>query len=255
MFEMLAFRSGSRLAKKLAYDPHGADGMGHGHGHGSVSSPDRATEHSATHLPEAEYIPASKLPSEYATDKIAGVDEETSPAVSERSADEEQGSAGASQIIGVAILECGVVFHSAIIGLTLGSKSDGFGVFYAVIVFHQMFEGLGLGVRLAFLPLAPGSWIPYIGAVGYSFVTPIDVAAGIGVRGSFNGNGATANYVTGVLDSVSGGILTYTGFVELIAHDFVFNPEMHKVSMLQLCFNIFCLFCGSGLMSLLAKWA
>lgn len=43
---------------------------------------------------------------------------------------------------------------------------------------------------------------------------------------SYNPDSATANIVSGVLDALSAGILMYTGLVELLAHDFIFNREM-----------------------------
>lgn len=46
-----------------------------------------------------------------------------------------------------------------------------------------MFEGLGLGTRLAFLNLPPKyNYVPFLGAVVYSFVTPLGMAIGLGVR-------------------------------------------------------------------------
>lgn len=50
-------------------------------------------------------------------------------------------------------------------------------------VFHQSFEGLGLGSRLAFLPLPKSlNWVPYAAGIGYACVTPIGMAIGLGVR-------------------------------------------------------------------------
>jgi hypothetical protein len=50
-----------------------------------------------------------------------------------------------------------------------------------VIVFHQAFEGLGLGSRLAFLKLpAHLNWVPFAGALLYSICTPVGIAAGLG---------------------------------------------------------------------------
>lgn len=45
-------------------------------------------------------------------------------------------SSSASQIIGVAILEFGVIFHSFLIGLTLAVDED-FKVLFVVLVFHR----------------------------------------------------------------------------------------------------------------------
>ena len=76
----------------------------------------------------------------------------------------------------------------------------------------EMFEGLGLGSRLAGLNLPPNlRWARYAAGAFYSICTPIGIAIGIGARNSYNGNGVTANIVSGVLDATSAGILLYTG--------------------------------------------
>jgi hypothetical protein len=54
-----------------------------------------------------------------------------------------------AQLTGVFILEFGVVFHSVFIGLTLAVAGKEFDTLYAVLAFHQTFEGLALGGRLA----------------------------------------------------------------------------------------------------------
>jgi len=57
-----------------------------------------------------------------------------------------------------------------------------------------------------------------------------------------------------VLDSTSAGILIYTGLVELLARDFLFNPELTRDSR-RLIFMVVCVFLGAALMALLGKWA
>lgn len=246
---MIAFRVGSIWAGKLAYDPHAEQHLTH-------VAPENNT---GIAVPGDEFTgsPEERPNLTDKSDKVS--DEEWGTTAREVQEDDTNVTAGSgtSQIIGVAILEFGVIFHSVIIGLTLGSTSthSDFVTLFIVIIFHQMFEGLGLGVRLAFLPLKKGSWIPYIGALAYPLVTPIGEAIGIGVRKSYNGNSATANYVTGTLDSVSAGILCYTAFVELIAHDFVFNDKMRTAPIWLLILDMFYVFLGAGLMALLAKWA
>ncbi|TKA51861.1 hypothetical protein B0A53_05213 [Rhodotorula sp. CCFEE 5036] len=171
-----------------------------------------------------------------------------------------------AQIMGVATLEFGVCLHSVIIGLTLAVTEDsGFDVLFIVIIFHQMFEGLGLGTRLAFLRLdRQYSWIPWLGACLYSLCTPIGMAIGLGVREGLivgygwmdqNMNGATASITSGVLDGISSGILLYTALVELIAHEFIFNKLYHTCSWLRLWFSLGAFAIGAGLMALLGKWA
>jgi len=118
-----------------------------------------------------------------------------------------------------------------------------------------MFEGLGLGTRLALLPLQPRSWIPYIGAASYSIVTPIGMAIGLGVRSTYNGDSAKAAIITGVFDSVSSGILLYTGMVELLAHEFIFSEKMRKAPLSKVMLAISEMLLGAGLMALLGRWA
>ncbi|CAA7264582.1 unnamed protein product [Cyclocybe aegerita] len=57
------------------------------------------------------------------------------------------------QIVGVLVLQLGIMIHSLVIGLTLAvtSGSD-FTSLTTAIIFHQLFEGLSLGIRIAALP-------------------------------------------------------------------------------------------------------
>ncbi|KAK8094371.1 Zinc/iron permease [Apiospora hydei] len=53
-------------------------------------------------------------------------------------------------LINVLILEAGIIFHSILVGLTLVVAGDSFFItLFVVILFHQMFEGFALGVRIA----------------------------------------------------------------------------------------------------------
>ena len=101
----------------------------------------------------------------------------------------------------------------------------------------------------------------------------IGIAAGLGVRSSYNPDSATASIVSGVLDAFSSGILIYTGLVEvsrealrivklaelmlaqLLAHEFLFNKEMINGSNAKLAYAIGCLMLGCGIMALLGRWA
>ncbi|GAB1524283.1 hypothetical protein RhiTH_007436 [Rhizoctonia solani] len=178
-----------------------------------------------------------------------------------------------AQLLGVAILEVryslqcssgmittkeqfGVVFHSILIGMTLAVDED-FIVLFIVLIFHQMFEGLGLGTRLASLdlPLPYRSWVPYAGALLYGLTTPIGVAAGLGIRTTYNPKSMTSSIVAGTFDSISAGILLYTGLVELLAHEFIFNPVMHRAPIGKLLYACVMMVLGAGIMALIGRWA
>jgi zinc transporter 1/2/3 len=153
----------------------------------------------------------------------------------------------AAQMTGIFILEFGVIFHSIFIGLTLAVAGEEFITLYIVLVFHQMFEGLGLGARLATAPWPKSKrWTPYLLGLGYGLSTPIAIAIGLGVRKTYPPESATTLIVNGVFDSISAGILIYTGLVELMAHEFMFSPYMQKgpVSRVLGAFLFMCL--GAG---------
>ena len=78
------------------------------------------------------------------------------------------------QIAAFLILEFGVIFHSVIIGLNLGTAGDEFSTLYPVLVFHQSFEGLGIGARMSAIPFPKRyNWLPWFLCTGYGLTTPI----------------------------------------------------------------------------------
>ncbi|KAJ5097736.1 high affinity zinc ion transporter [Penicillium angulare] len=158
------------------------------------------------------------------------------------------------QIAAFLILEFGVIFHSVIIGLNLGVTGDEFATLYPVLVFHQSFEGLGIGARMSAIPFKKGSWLPWLLCGAYGLTTPISIAIGLGVRTTYNSGSYVANVVSGVLDATSAGILIYTGLVELLARDFLFDPHRTQDDR-RLLFMVVSMLLGAGIMALLGKWA
>lgn len=163
----------------------------------------------------------------------------------------------AAQITAIFILEFGVIFHSIFIGLTL-AVTDNFVILFVVLVFHQTFEGLGLGARLGMATWPThGSrrWTPYILGSLYAISTPFAIGMGLVASRSLALEAATSRVVNGVFDAISGGILMYTALVELVAHEFMFNPEMRKAGLGMQLAAYGCVVAGVGLMALLANWA
>ena len=79
-----------------------------------------------------------------------------------------------------------------------------------------MFEDLGVGSRLAYMRLpSKYTWVPIAAALLYGITTPVGIAASLGVRTTYNPGSTTASTVSGVMDSISAGILIYTGLVEV----------------------------------------
>lgn len=156
----------------------------------------------------------------------------------------------AAQMTAIFILEFGVVFHSVFVGLTLAVAGDEFTTLYVVLAFHQTFEGLGLGTRLAATPWPKSKqWTPYVFALCYGLSTPVAIAIGLGVRKAYAPGSQTALIVNGVFDSLSAGVLIYTGLVELMAHEFMFSSVMRKATLRVVlsAFTMMCLGAGRSL--------
>lgn len=162
-----------------------------------------------------------------------------------------------NQLVAVTILEAGVLVHSIFIGLSLAVTGEDFITLFIVIIFHQMFEGLGLGTRVAETPWPKSKRMtPWFMALAFTLTTPVAVAIGIGVRKSWVPGSRTSLIANGVFDAISAGILIYTGLVELMAHEFLYSGQFkgeHGLRKLLLAYFVMC--CGTGLMALLGKWA
>ncbi|KAG5947314.1 hypothetical protein E4U59_001390 [Claviceps monticola] len=143
-----------------------------------------------------------------------------------------------------------------IIGLNLGvAGGDDFNTLCPVLVFHQSFEGLGIGARLSTIPIPiKWKWLPWALCLAYGLTTPISIAIGLGLHNTYNGDSFTANVVSGVLDSISAGILIYTGLVEMLARDFLFNPHRTN-NKNRLALMLVSLYLGCGIMALIGRWA
>lgn len=143
----------------------------------------------------------------------------------------------------------------------------------------EMFEGLGLGARLAFLRL-PSHWsfVPYTGALAYSLMTPIGMAVGLAVRETLSMSSGSGLVASGIIDSISAGeevswpmsclslltrsispllpckgILIYNSTVELMAHEFIFNKTFLTCSWSRLWFAVGSFGFGAGIMTLLVS--
>ncbi|KAJ5689795.1 hypothetical protein N7462_004187 [Penicillium macrosclerotiorum] len=158
------------------------------------------------------------------------------------------------QIAAFLLLEFGIIFHSVIIGLNLGVTGSEFSTLYPVLVFHQSFEGLGIGARMSAIPFGKHTWLPWILCALYGLTTPISIAIGLGVRTTYSPGSKVSLIIQGVLNAVSAGILIYSGLVELLARDFLFDPCRTKRRS-RLLFMVACTLLGAGIMALIGKWA
>ncbi|KAF2715803.1 zinc/iron transporter protein [Pleomassaria siparia CBS 279.74] len=158
--------------------------------------------------------------------------------------------------LGVMVLESGIIFHSLLIGLTLVVAADPFFLtLFAVIIFHQMFEGLALGTCIAGLAPTTASFPrKLLMALAFTLITPLGMAIGIGVLGQFNGNDKSTVIAIGTLDALSAGILAWVGIVEMLAKDWL-HGGLLEAGCVRTAIGMTSLVTGMVGMSVLGKWA
>lgn len=149
--------------------------------------------------------------------------------------------------------EASVAVHSVLIGLALGTTGKGeFPSLLIAIVFHQLLEGLAMGV-IAVRTHLNNTWIILL-ALFYSLTTPIGIAIGIGVRKSMNPNSQASLMTQGILDAIAAGLLIYVALGDHINAIKCYGPWLKTQSwrVMALCMTAF--LTGGGIISLLGAW-
>lgn len=154
------------------------------------------------------------------------------------------------------VLEIGIIFHSVIIGVTMGMSQNQCTIrpLVAALAFHQIFEGMGLGGCIAQAGFSFGT-VAYM-CFMFSVTTPLGIVLGMIVFSltGYDDNNPNALIMEGLLGSLSSGILIYMGLVDLIALDFFHNKLMNSTPWLKKT-SFIALTVGSTAMSILALWA
>ncbi|KAG4435163.1 hypothetical protein IFR05_009363 [Cadophora sp. M221] len=123
--------------------------------------------------------------------------------------------------LNITLLEGGILFHSIFVGMTISITTDGFIILLIAILFHQFFEGLGLGSRIAAVPYPKGTARPWILVVAFGTTAPIGQAIGLIARNSYDPQSAFALIIVGVFNAISSGLLIFAATVDLLAEDFL----------------------------------
>ncbi|KAG0487961.1 hypothetical protein HPP92_006772 [Vanilla planifolia] len=170
--------------------------------------------------------------------------------------DEEERLAKMKQRMVSQVLEIGIIFHSVIIGVTMGMSQNQCTIrpLVAALSFHQIFEGMGLGGCIAQAGFGVVT-VAYMSLM-FSVTTPMGILLGMLIfhMTGYDDSSPNALILEGLLGSLSSGILVYMALVDLVAVDFFHNklmstnPRLKKVSYVALVF-------GSAAMSFLALWA
>ncbi|USW54929.1 Putative zinc/iron permease [Septoria linicola] len=155
------------------------------------------------------------------------------------------------------MLEAGILFHSVFIGLAVSvSTGSSFVVLLVAISFHQTFEGLALGSRIASIgSFSTSSYKPWLMCVMYGITTPIGQAIGLGVQGLYDPASELGLLMVGIMNAISSGLLIYAGLVQLLAEDFLSEAsyaELRGKRRIQACASVVA---GCTLMALVGVWA
>lgn len=155
------------------------------------------------------------------------------------------------------MLEAGILFHSVFIGLAVSvSTGSAFVVLLIAISFHQTFEGLALGSRIASIgSFSTQSLRPWIMCLLYGITTPVGQAIGLGVQGLYDPESEFGLLMVGIMNAISSGLLLYAGLVQLLAEDFLSDSsyvELRGKRRLQACGAVVA---GALLMALVGVWA
>ncbi|XP_021767570.1 zinc transporter 1-like [Chenopodium quinoa] len=151
------------------------------------------------------------------------------------------------------VLELGIVVHSVIIGISLGTSQrlDTIKPLMVALSFHQFFEGMGLGGCINQAKFKSRAMATM--AMFFSLTTPIGIGIGIAIAGVYDQSSPRSLIIQGIFEAAAAGILIYMALVDLLAADFM-NPRMQANTRIQLGSHI-SLLLGAGCMSVLARWA
>ncbi|KHN95982.1 ZIP family zinc transporter [Metarhizium album ARSEF 1941] len=126
------------------------------------------------------------------------------------------------QLLQCLLLEAGILFHSVFIGMAISvATGPAFVVFLIAISFHQSFEGLALGGRIAAIPFSKNSIRPWLMVLAYGITTPLGQAIGLIVHKMYDPASMGGLLVVGFMNAISSGLLLYAGLVQLLAEDFL----------------------------------
>ncbi|KAI0378896.1 Zinc/iron permease [Hypomontagnella monticulosa] len=160
-------------------------------------------------------------------------------------------------IVHCVLLELGILFHSVFIGMTLSVSTGGaeFAILLVAISFHQMFEGLALGARIAAIDWPKKSLQPVWMAIAFGCTAPVGQAIGLAARSAYSPDSEVGLVLVGVMNAISAGLLVFASLVELLAEDLLTNESWAILRGKRRAVAFVLIFAGAVCMSLVGAWA
>lgn len=160
------------------------------------------------------------------------------------------------QILQCLLLEAGILFHSIFIGMAVSvATGPPFVVFLIAIAFHQSFEGLALGSRIAAINFPSRSPRPWLMVLAYGTTTPIGQAIGLFVHNLYDPHSAAGLLMVGFMNAISSGLLLFAGLVQLLSEDFLSDKSYSILKGRRRWEAYSAVIGGALLMSLVGAWA
>jgi zinc transporter 1/2/3 len=149
-------------------------------------------------------------------------------------------------------MEIGCVFHSVIIGISIGvlTNTSLLVTLAAVMVFHQALEGVALGSVLALTQLSMLKKLSM--AAVFALCMPFGIAVGLAVAGAHDADSVPWLIAQGVLNGVSGGMLLYVSLYSLLAEEFSKTDLIYRPGVAALLAVAVLL--GVGAMAVIGIW-
>jgi solute carrier family 39 (zinc transporter), member 1/2/3 len=154
------------------------------------------------------------------------------------------------------LLEAGILFHSVFIGMAVSvATGPPFIIFLIAIAFHQSFEGLALGSRIAAINFPKSSLRPWLMVLAYGTTTPIGQAMGLLVHGMYDPYSETGLLMVGIMNAISSGLLLFAGLVQLLAEDFLSDKSYSTLKGRKRLHAFISVIAGAALMAIVGAWA
>jgi zinc transporter 1/2/3 len=160
------------------------------------------------------------------------------------------------QMLQCLLLEAGILFHSIFIGMAVSvATGPPFVVFLVAIAFHQSFEGLALGSRIAAINFPTHSPRPWLMVLAYGTTTPIGQAIGLFVHNLYDPQSAAGLLMVGFMNAISSGLLVFAGLVQLLSEDFLSDKSYTILKGRRRWEAFASVLAGASLMALVGAWA
>ncbi|KAJ9133685.1 ZIP family zinc transporter [Pleurostoma richardsiae] len=154
------------------------------------------------------------------------------------------------------LLEAGILFHSVFIGMALSvATGPPFIVFLVAIAFHQSFEGLALGSRIAAIHFPKSSPRPWLMVLAYGTTTPIGQAIGLVIHNFYDPMSQTGLLMVGFMNAISSGLLLFAGLVQLLAEDFLTEKSYKTLRGRRRVHAFLAVLGGASLMAVVGAFA